>query len=200
MTLLHYIVELADHDNPSLLDFTSELADVREAARLNFEALGIELRNWTQRVGQMKCQLTAANDDQLNSLMKDFIASSWDNLQSLQQLSDDIVMAANKLAHHFCEDPTKMKLNEALSIFSVLLDKIAAAKRENEARKKQEERAARLAAQRAAAQTESAQASGASAASRKMAARKPPEQEEVCVVDRLLADIRRGDFKLRKAG
>ena len=103
----------------------------------------------------------------------------------------NIGAASLKLAQHFSEDPAKIKLNECFAIFSDLLDKITSAKKENEMRKKQEARAALLSSQKSQeSPTDSAV---------KRSSRKSVVQEEVCVVDRLLADIRRGDFKLRKS-
>lgn len=120
-------------------------------------------------------------------------------MDSLNGILQEIEMASKQVAIHFSEDPAKMKLADCFGIFSDLLDKIENARKENEARRKQEERAARLAEEKA----KQALLSPSSSPSKKVSGlRKTPgsEEEEGCIVDRLLSDIRRGDFKLRKAG
>ena len=113
----------------------------------------------------------------------------------------EIETTTRQVAVHFSEDPAKMKLADCFAVFADLLDKIDVARKENEARRKQEERAVRLAEEKAkqalVAASSPAGQKKLSPGGRKMAS---PEEEEVCIVDRLLSDIRRGDFKLRKAG
>ncbi len=93
-----------------------------------------------------------------------------------------------------------MKLADCFSVFSDLLDKIDNARKENEMRRKQEERTVRLAEEKAKQALLAASTPGS--AKKTTSGRKipGPEEEEVCIVDRLLSDIRRGEFKLRKAG
>lgn len=110
-------------------------------------------------------------------------------MSTLETTLADISNAIRDVAIYLSEDQAKMNLSECFSIFSDLLDKIETAKKENEMRKIQEEKAAaRLAAELTLKQDGKVK-------------RKIPSKvdEEVCVVDRLFADIRRGDFKLRKA-
>jgi uncharacterized membrane protein (DUF106 family) len=70
LTLLHYIVDISD-DNPSLeiLNFTHQLAAVKEARKFNVDAMSAELRSWKLQINQLQSQLTQA-DAELNELMK----------------------------------------------------------------------------------------------------------------------------------
>lgn len=68
MTLLHYIVDVAMVDNPSLLDFTVQLSTVKEARRLSLETLAAELRGWKGQVDQLQTQMASADAD-LTELM-----------------------------------------------------------------------------------------------------------------------------------
>ena len=70
LTLLHYIVDIAD-DNPSLeiLHFTRELSTVKEARKFNVDTMSAELRSWKLQINQLQSQLTQA-DAELNELMK----------------------------------------------------------------------------------------------------------------------------------
>jgi hypothetical protein len=79
-----------------------------------------------------------------------------------------------------------MNISEVFCLFADLLDKVEIARRENEVIKMQEKRAAaRLGEQKLSRE-----------GNRKMKSGKI--DEEICVVDRLFADIRRGEFKLKK--
>ena len=82
-----------------------------------------------------------------------------------------------------------MNISEVFSLFTDLLDKIDTARKENEVIKMQEKRAlARL------ADNDKQKLSSES----KIKIKSEKIDEEVCIVDRLFADIRRGEFKLRK--
>ena len=220
MTLLHYIVDVAMADNPSLLDFTLQLATVKEARRLSLETLAAELRGWKGQVDQLQTQMASADAD-LTELMNgnsvfieifillwflnpyldpDFLTEAEGKVTNLEVVLNDIESASKQLAIHFSEDPAKIKLADCFSVFSDLLDKIDNARKENEMRRKQEERTARLAEEKAKQALLAASTPGS--AKKTTSGRKipGPEEEEVCIVDRLLSDIRRGEFKLRKAG
>ena len=68
MTLLHYIVDVAENENPSLLDFTQQLSKVKEARRMDLEALTEELYGWKSKVDELDSQLTDTEDDLTNLL------------------------------------------------------------------------------------------------------------------------------------
>lgn len=102
----------------------------------------------------------------------------------------EVETAAKQLALHFSEDPSKFVLLDCFNIFSELLDKIAMARKDNDLRHKQEERKAKLAAER-----EQQLKQGPSA---RVGIKRSIPEEEGCIVDRLLTEIRRGDFKLNK--
>lgn len=63
MTLLHYIVDIAMNENPTLLDFTTQLSSVKEARRLSLETLATELKGWKSQVEQLQNQMQDAEAD-----------------------------------------------------------------------------------------------------------------------------------------
>lgn len=71
---------------------------------------------------------------------------------------------------------------------------------DNEARHKREERKKRMEAERKRQEEERAKAEAAGVTVRRKRGEPlpPPDDGGGCLVDRLLADIRKGDFKLRK--
>ena len=118
----------------------------------------------------------------------------------LEQMLLEIDNAVRSVAIHFSEDPNKFKLSDCFSMFSDLINKIEMARKENEMRKKQEERAAKLAAEKAEKAQSSQNTKNGSPGKKIDSGRKSScAEDDVCVVDRLLADIRRGEFKLKKS-
>jgi hypothetical protein len=63
MTLLHYIVDIALNENPSLLDFTVQLASLKEASRLSLETLVTEVREWKSQIDDLQKELLVADPD-----------------------------------------------------------------------------------------------------------------------------------------
>ena len=117
-------------------------------------------------------------------------------MTSLERLVSDLEKFARTVAVHFCEDPNKFKLSDCFSIFTDLIDNIETARKDNAMRKKQEERMLRLAAEKAMQSNLIREQGGAN--SRKLTSLVAQERD-VCIVDQLLADIRRGEFKLKKS-
>lgn len=117
---------------------------------------------------------------------------------ALEQVLLEIESSVRTLAIHFSEDPAKMKLSDCFNAFSDLIVKTEMARKENEMRKVQEERIARLAAEKALLAASPSKTKSGSPKKRADDS-KSPEGDDVCIVDRLLADIRRGEFKLKKS-
>ena len=69
MTLLHYIVDVAEIEKPSLLDFINELSSVKQASRLNVDTLKAELQVLEKNVHELQTHLDK-NPDDLADLMK----------------------------------------------------------------------------------------------------------------------------------
>lgn len=117
----------------------------------------------------------------------------------MEQVLLEIENAIRSVAIHFSEDPNKLKLSDCFTLFSDLINKIETALKENEMRRKQEERAARLAAERALQASSPQSKSGSPVKRINTGQNSSCAEDDVCVVDRLLADIRRGEFKLKKS-
>ena len=63
MTLLHYIVDVAENEKPSLLDFTDQLSNVKQVSRLNFDSLKAELLVWDKQLKELNTHLEQRPDD-----------------------------------------------------------------------------------------------------------------------------------------
>lgn len=122
-------------------------------------------------------------------VLLDFLGNAKKTLESLDKLSSEIDGVTHSLATYFNEDPSKFKLSDCLTVFSHLISKIEAARKEYALRTAQEERAAKLAAERAI--------TAASEKENPKKKKESPKDDDVCLVDQLLSEIRKGEFKLK---
>ncbi|XP_046647643.1 inverted formin-2-like [Daphnia pulicaria] len=199
MTLLHYIVDIALSENPSLLDFTVQLASLKEASRLSLETLATEVREWKSQIDDLQKELLVADPD-LIDFMKGFLVEAKEKVLAMQNVLLQIENSTCSVAIHFSEDPAKMKLSDCFNLFAELINKIEVARKENEMRQKQEERAARLAAEKAIQAASPQSSTNGSPGRKNLSGKKSfPVDDEVCIVDRLLSEIRRGEFQLKKS-
>lgn len=120
----------------------------------------------------------------------EFLQTALTDVANLENLLQKVKKVARDLALHFCENPDKFQLEECFLIFAEFFDKINQATVDNEQRKKQEERLARL-------ETENTKNSGCVLKIKKGKKKKQAE-ESVCIVDQLMNEIRSGQFKLRR--
>ncbi|XP_042859347.1 inverted formin-2-like [Penaeus japonicus] len=198
LTLMHYVVQTVQDEELEILDFTKTLGDLSKVARLSVDGLTGEVTALRGDHTRLCKSLENAPDD-VNEHFKDFIATSDGLLKDLEQSLKEVERSRVKLAQYFCEDESKFKVEECIGIFNTLCQKVADATKDNEARKKREERKRRMEAERKRVEEERAKAEAAGVTLRKKGAPLPPPSDSGgCVIDRLLADIRKGDFKLRK--
>ena len=66
MTLLHYLVDIADNENPDLLNFTSQLSNVVDARKLSLESMKMELVVWKNQVHDLQTNLKKHPGDLLD--------------------------------------------------------------------------------------------------------------------------------------
>lgn len=114
-------------------------------------------------------------------------------------MAADVENLTKDLASHFGETPARFKLGELFSLLSDVIDKTESARRENEQRKKQEERAAALEAEKMQRANNNDQPANTDTIKKNVNKKRaiPEPKEESCLVDRLLGEIKKGEFKLR---
>lgn len=185
MTLLHYLVEIAEQEQAHMLEFTDDLRHLAQCSRMSLEGMRSELKQLSTGIEKLERQLTHGDAD-FRRHFGSFVQRAQGQLRELSASLDQIGQLSSRLAEHFCEDENRFSVEECLHIFNNFCEKVKLAQKENEERRRNEERAERLKSTRTAGKTGHP--------------KKPasPPVEEVCVVDRLLAEIRQGSFKLRK--
>lgn len=198
MTLLHYLVQTVEDEKLEILNFVEELGDLSKIARLSVEGLTGEVSTLRGDLKMLSKKLENAPDD-VKKHFEDFTIKAETVVQDLEQSLKELERSRVKLAQYFCEDESKFRVEDCVGNFHTLITKVTDARKENEARRKREERKKRLEDERHRQEEERAKAQAAGIPVRKKGSGlPPPEDSGTCVVDRLLADIRKGDFKLRK--
>ncbi|XP_076038925.1 inverted formin-2-like [Oratosquilla oratoria] len=198
MTLLHYMVEVVHEDKLDSLSFVKELEELPKAARLSTEGIKDEVKGLRKDHDTLKTKIKKAKLD-IQKHFEGHLSLSETTITDLEKSIEELERSKVKLAHYFCEDEKKFSLQECLSVFNTLRDKILQAEKDNEARKQREERIKRRAAEQKRLEEERRKAEAAGVPLRKKGVVPPPTDDGGCVIDRLLNDIRKGDFKLKKS-
>ncbi|XP_023722434.1 inverted formin-2 isoform X2 [Cryptotermes secundus] len=184
MTFLHFVVQVAEANNKNALIFTKDLSNINKICKISVEGLEDEVR---QVVTDIKALNSRLNEDGhgIRSYFKEFMERALLEVGELQRDVQNVKNMAASLARHFCEEPEKFQLEECFKLFADFFRRVEEVQKENEERQKQEDRAAQRTGR-----------------ANKLGSKKPslkPDNSEVCLVDRLMAEIRSGTFKLRRS-
>lgn len=187
VTLLHYLVEEAEKEHEEdVLSFANELAQpLTAASRLTVDNLTAEAKQLEGNVRQLKGKVEKCEDD-IKDYFSSFIKDSESEVNSVQGKLSEISSLAKRLAHHFCEQEKSFKLEECLNTFNTFCQKVQQCQKENHQRKIQEERAEKRRKENEAMK-----------ANKGHSRAKVPQEEDGCIIDNLLKDIRKG-YSLRK--
>lgn len=196
VTLLHYIVETVTEKELDILAFLDNLGDLSSTARLSVEGLSGEVETLSTDLTGLTKKLENAPKD-IKDRFSEFTQKAALVVHDLQVSLQELERSRVKLAQYFCEDESKFRVEDCVAIFHTLSCKVQSAKKDNEARRKREERKKQMEEQRRRQEEERA-AAGGKKRGKGPKLPNPEEDNGGCVIDRLLADIRKGDFKLRK--
>ncbi|XP_069674281.1 inverted formin-2-like isoform X2 [Periplaneta americana] len=183
MTFLHFVVQVALSNNRNALAFTKDLSDISNISRISVEGLEQEVRQLADDIKKLDSKLNPDKSG-IRTHFEEFMKKALLDVAELQQSVHNVKDALTHLACHFCEDPKKFSAEECFKLLADFFRKVDQAQMENEQCQKQEERAAR-------------RAENAAKVGGKKSALKP-ENSEVCLVDKLMEEIRSGQFKLRR--
>ncbi|KAG8514447.1 Adenylosuccinate synthetase isozyme 1 [Galemys pyrenaicus] len=183
VTLLHHVLEEVEKSHPDLLQLPQELEGPSQAAGINLEALHAEASANLAKLEEMERRVAASAPE-----VQEHVGAC----RALDRVFQAIEQKRQELAAYLCEDPQQLSLEETLSTMKAFRDLFVRALKENKDRKEQAAKAERRKQQ--LAEEEARRPRGE--------ARRPGRQgggpqEELCVIDALLADIRKG-FQLRK--
>uniref|UniRef100_A0A8B9JM51 Disheveled-associated activator of morphogenesis 1 n=1 Tax=Astyanax mexicanus TaxID=7994 RepID=A0A8B9JM51_ASTMX len=154
ITLLHYLITILEKKYPKVMQFSEDLQNVPEAAKVNMTELEKEINNLRSGLKSVESELDFQKKrpqevgDKFVSVVSQFVTlASF----SFSDVEDSLNEAKElKAVKHFGEDSGKMQPDEFFGIFDQFLQSFTEARQENEnmrRRKEEEERRARMEAQ-----------------------------------------------------
>jgi hypothetical protein len=191
MTLTHYVVKVVEDTYPHILDIGKKLPNLDKASSLSLDTLQSDFNDLKKKLTSVGWSLEEAVVD-LKQQMADFVDASNAQLNTLENLMEDVYKLTNRLATFFCEDPGAFKLENLFQMIKSFVTRMNAAHQENIQRKQREAREEKQRQQKeekARKEKEKAEESGTG---------QPPEVCPFGCVDQLLSSIR-GGSKLRQS-
>lgn len=188
VTLLHHLVELADRQNHSMIDFVKDLSEpLQVASRISLDSIASESKQLSTAVAGVKGRLKEA-DVSVQQQFEAFVKLAVEKVTELDLRLTQISDLSQKLCRSLCEDAKTFQLEECLKIFSNLCDQIKKCEKENERRKVDEERALK----RKKELEEKSRTAGSIVKKSEKERVAEVNKDDECLVDRLLEEIRRG--------
>ncbi|KAM6132983.1 inverted formin-2 [Phoenicopterus ruber ruber] len=191
ITLLHHILEEVENSHTDLLELPKDLEYVSKAAGINLDIIRTESSTNLKKLLELQRKVLSSNDNVKQQYEKP-IQDSIDASRKLEEEFETIERKKEELANYLCEDPSKLSLEDIFSTMKTFRDLFIRALKENKDRKEQAAKA-----EKRKKQLEEEEAKRQKGENGKVTKKGLVKQEEVCVIDALLADIRKG-FTLRK--
>ncbi|XP_048340604.1 inverted formin-2-like [Sphaerodactylus townsendi] len=191
ITLLHHILEEVEKSHTDLLQLPKDLECVSKAAGINLDAIRSESSSNLKKLRELERKLSSSTDE-VKALYEKAIQDSVSANQKLEEEFETIERMKVELASYLCEDPNKLSLEDVFGTMKTFRDLFIKSLKENKDRKEQAVKAEKRKKQ--LAEEEAKRQKGENG---KIIKKGVVKQEEVCVIDALLADIRNG-FQLRK--
>nr|XP_058914820.1 inverted formin-2 isoform X2 [Kogia breviceps] len=192
VTLLHHVLEEVEESHPDLLQLPQDLELPSQAAGINLEIIHSECSTNLKKLLEMERKVSFSIPEvreQYSQRLQASITAS----QEVEEVFQAIKQKRLELATYLCEDAQQLSLEDTLSTMKAFRALFIRALKENKDRKEQAAKAERRKRQLA----EEEEARRLRGEDGEPVRKGGGKQEEVCVIDALLADIRKG-FQLRK--
>ncbi|XP_057638494.1 inverted formin-2 isoform X1 [Chionomys nivalis] len=191
VTLLHHVLEEVEKSHPDLLQLPRDLEPPSQAAGINLEIIRSEASTNLKKLLETERKVSASIPE-VKKQYAERLQASIEASQALDKVFEAIEQKKLELADYLCEDAQHLSLEDTFNTMKTFRDLFTRALKENKDRKEQMAKAERRKQQ--LAEEEARRPRGEDG---KPVRKGPGKQEEVCVIDALLADIRKG-FQLRK--
>ncbi|XP_067411065.1 inverted formin-2-like isoform X1 [Emydura macquarii macquarii] len=191
ITLLHHILEEVEKSHTDLLQLPKDLECVSKAAGINLDIIRAESSSNLKKLLELERKVLSSKDDvkaQYETPIQDSINAS----KKLEEEFEIIERKKEELANYLCEDANKLSLEDIFSTMKTFRDLFIKALKENKDRKEQAAKA-----EKRKKRLEEEEVKRQKGDNGKIIKKGAVKQDDVCIIDALLADIRKG-FQLRK--
>ncbi|KAM6953928.1 LOW QUALITY PROTEIN: inverted formin-2-like [Aplochiton taeniatus] len=192
ITLLHHILQEAEKNHPDLLNLPDDLQIIEKAAGVNQEFLQSETSSLIKRLKDSENKVSASSVDEIK---EQYLSAIQESLRECDKLEEVFVSIGKKkayLAEYLCEDSSRLSLEELFGTIKTFRELFLKAIKENQNRREQAIRAERR--EKQLKEEESRRPRGENG---KIIRKALPMESEGCIIDHLLADIKKG-YALRK--